>query len=265
MRKGSPSVPGAGSRGSPRQRRALPEARGRRRGRNSSHFLCAARYVACSLPDRRAARRWGPAARAGHQPRLAAALASPSRSRFPAGRPSSRATKPALERPRAGAALPGPRLLPARPQPAESLPPQGRLPPRPPPCTLTRGSPESQFETEGGLCYVTLGYRCCPQLCWIFRPPCPGPLLHTNSRWSSRGGFTARAPRPRISPCSKTCSPRSPHTRYSHRPHKSRWRQVQKHRIHLPNSQWQTVSSLPWYFLKASPRDPRLWPVFLKC
>ncbi|XP_059972925.1 uncharacterized protein DKFZp434B061-like [Mesoplodon densirostris] len=84
-----------------------------------------------------------------------------------------------------------------------SRPTPACLPPRSPPRTLTRGSPESQFETEGIA-------RCCPQLCWIFRPPRPGPLLHTNSRWSSRGGFTARAPRPRISPCSKTCSPRCP-------------------------------------------------------
>lgn len=57
----------------------------RRRGRNSSHFLCAERYAACSLPDRSAARRWGPAAQASHQPCLAAARASQSRSGFPEG------------------------------------------------------------------------------------------------------------------------------------------------------------------------------------
>lgn len=39
-----------------------------------------------------------------------------------------------------------------------SRPTPACLPPPYSPRTLTRGSPESQFETEGGLCYATLGH-----------------------------------------------------------------------------------------------------------
>lgn len=122
-------------------RPARPEALARRRGRNSSHFLCAARYVACLLPDRRAARGGGQAARASpsHVWQLPRPRRPPRDSPPAAPRPG-RPNWP-FQQPRACLASPGsdssPRgcrrhRCPLR-APARPLPP---LPPQSPPCPL---------------------------------------------------------------------------------------------------------------------------------
>lgn len=69
--------------------------------------------------------------------------------------------------------------------------------------------------------------------------------------------ITARVPRPRISPCSKIFAPTPTlvlNSRYSHRPHKSRWRQVQKHRCYKypsPARRQLSGSSSPPTLLRA--------------
>ena len=142
---------------------APPQARARRRGRNSSHFLCAARYVACSLPDRSAARRWGPGgagqspAVSGSCPALAPLLGIPGQPSLVPGHQTGLSSSPGLcGAPGLGSSPRGRRrrlLLPAprgRP-PAFCVP--VAPPPRPPPTLGT--PPESEFETEVGTCCVT--------------------------------------------------------------------------------------------------------------
>ncbi|XP_037662550.1 translation initiation factor IF-2-like [Choloepus didactylus] len=81
---------------------ARPEARARLRGRNSGHFLRAARYVACHCPAAALLGGGGRAPWDSHQPRPAAARASGSFWRFPAGLP------PRPGRPRRLSSSPGP-------------------------------------------------------------------------------------------------------------------------------------------------------------
>ncbi|XP_047709288.1 anther-specific proline-rich protein APG-like [Prionailurus viverrinus] len=122
---------------------------------------------------------WGRAARASHQPRLAAARAPLSRSGFPASRPCPGPPNQPFQQP-------GPARRPRfRSSPLLS-PPRGAalspsVFPRCAPSQPAAGpleSPESEFETEVGTCCVTFG----------------------------------QSPKAKNSPCSKMCAPHSSQT-----------------------------------------------------
>lgn len=141
-------------------RPARPEALARRRGRNSSHFLCAARYVACLLPDRRAARGGGQAARASPShvwqlPGLTVLLGIPGPPPLVPGDQTGLSSSPGPAwRPRAPAppCAAADRTAPRSPLPASrsARPAAGRPSPRHAPYPATAEpwkSPESEFET----------------------------------------------------------------------------------------------------------------------
>nr|CAI9706307.1 unnamed protein product [Rangifer tarandus platyrhynchus] len=161
----------------------------RRRGRNSSHFLCAERYAACSLPDRSAARR----ASSGGADR--AALKQADTSPHPHPIPSRRADN------RSG-------VNPLEEQERESQSPRrrGRWEPLPPPPTPASPTPEAAVNrTRGGVGKP----RVSPGL--AAHGESRSPLLEVppyGLRLDPGTPSAAGAPRPRIS--RKRCAPSSP-------------------------------------------------------